>query len=286
MIVYFNNQLLEMSKVLASPFDRGFLFADGVYESIRTYSGKLFKYHEHLERLKRSLGEIRIKFERFEELEKIIYQLAELNNLTGKDFLVYIQITRGVSFPRKHSFPSPDEQPTIFISVSKLDENTADQQKGVKVILHEDLRWLRCDIKSVSLLPAILANQKAIESNAVEAVLHRKDLITEGSHTNFFGIIKGKVVTAPKSNLILAGITREVVISLCKKLKIKLEEEFIKLNELKNCEEFFITSTTKEIYPVVQIDDRIIGSGKPGNITKKLQSAFKELVAEIKNNER
>ena len=279
MIVYFNNQLLEWSKVQISPFDRGFLFADGVYETIRTYNGKLFKIDEHLKRLKKSLNEIQIKYEGIAGLEKIIYQLAELNNLTGKDFLVYIQITRGVSFPRKHSFPSPDEQPTIFISVSKLDENTADQQNGVRVILHEDLRWLRCDIKSVSLLPAILANQKAVESKAVEAVLFRNDLITEGSHTNFFGIIKGKVVTAPKSNLILAGITREVVISLCKKLKIKVEEEFIKLNELKKFEEFFITSTTKEVYPVVQIDDRIIGSGKPGIITKKLQAAFKELTA-------
>ena len=279
MIVYFNNQLLELSKVQISPFDRGFLFADGVYETIRTYNGKLFKIDEHLKRLKKSLNEIQIKYEEIAGLEKIIYQLAELNNLTEKDFLVYIQITRGISYPRKHSFPSPDEQPTIFISVSKLDENTADQQKGVKVILHEDLRWLRCDIKSVSLLPAVLANQKAIESKAVEAVLFRNDLITEGSHTNFFGIIKGKVVTAPKSNLILAGITRDIVISLCKKLKIKVEEEFIKLNELKKYEEFFITSTTKEVYPVVKIDDRIIGSGKPGVITKKLQAAFKELTA-------
>jgi len=286
MIVYFNNKLIELDKVQISPFDRGFLFADGVYESIRTYSGKLFKFDEHLNRLKRSLSEIRITFNKLDELEKIIYQLAEINNLTGKDFLVYIQITRGVSFPRKHSFPSPDEQPTIFISVSKLDENTAKQQKGVKVILLEDLRWLRCDIKSVSLLPAVLANQKAIESNAVEAVLYRKDLITEGSHTNFFGIDNGKVVTAPKSNLILSGITREIVIGLCKKLKIKVEEEFIKLNELNKYEEFFITSTTKEIFPVVRVDDRIVGSGKPGDITKKLQAAFKELTESAKNNER
>jgi D-alanine transaminase len=279
MIVYFNNQLLELSKVQISSFDRGFLFADGVYETMRTYNGELFKIDEHLKRLKKSLNEIQIKYEGITGLEKIIYQLAEVNNLTGKDFLVYIQITRGVSYPRKHSFPSPDEQPTIFISVSKLDENTADQQNGVKIILLEDLRWLRCDIKSVSLLPAVLANQKAIESNAVEAVLHRNDLITEGSHTNFFGIINGKVVTAPKSNLILAGITRDIVVDMCKKLKIKLEEEFIKLNELKNYQEFFITSTTKEVYPVVQIDDRVIGSGKPGVITIKLQAAFKELTA-------
>jgi len=279
MIVYFNNQLLELSKVQISPFDRGFLFADGVYETIRTYNGKLFKIDAHLKRLKKSLNEIQIKYEGIAGLEKIIYQLAEVNNLTGKDFLVYIQITRGVSFPRKHSFPSLDEQPTIFISVSKLDENTVDQQKGVKVILHEDLRWLRCDIKSVSLLPAVLANQKAIESKAAEAILCRNDLITEGSHTNIFGINEGKVVTAPKSNLILAGITRDIVIDLCIKLKIKVEEEFIKLNELTKYEEFFITSTTKEIYPVVQIDERIIGSGKPGVITKNLQNAFKEFTA-------
>ena len=286
MIIFLNGNILPIEDARISPSDRGFLFADGVYESIRTYSGKLFKFDEHLNRLKRSLSEIRIKFEKLDELEKIISQLAEINNLTAKDFLVYIQITRGVSYPRKHSFPSAKEQPTIFISVSKLDENTAKQQKGVKVILLEDLRWLRCDIKSVSLLPAVLANQKAIESNAVEAVLYRKDLITEGSHTNFFGIDNGKVVTAPKSNLILSGITREIVIGLCKKLKIKVEEEFIKLNELNKYEEFFITSTTKEIFPVVRVDDRIVGSGKPGDITKKLQAAFKELTESAKNNER
>lgn len=279
MIVYFNNKLLELSKVKISPFDRGFLFADGVYESIRTYRGKLFKYDEHIKRLQRSLSEIRIKFDKLDELEKIIYQLAEINNLAGKDFLVYIQVTRGISFPRKHSFPSSYEQPTIFISVSKLEEVPSDQKNGIKVILLEDLRWLRCDIKSVSLLPAVLANQKASELNAAEAVLYRKDIITEGSHTNFFGTRNGEVVTAPKSNLILAGITRDVVIGLCEKLKINLKEEFIKLNELNNYEEFFITSTTKEIFPAVQIDDQIVWDGKPGKITKKLLSAFKELVA-------
>jgi D-alanine transaminase len=285
MRVYFNNQLLELNKVKVSPFDRGFLFADGVYESIRAYKGIPFKYDEHLNRLKRSLTEIRLKCDVINSFKKIILQLAEINYLEGKDFSVYIQITRGVSFPRKHSFSSEDEEPTVFISISGIEDNLSSQQNGVKVILREDLRWLRCDIKSVSLLPAVLANQSAVESGAVESILYREDFITEGTHTNFFGVVNGNVVTAPQSNFILAGITRKVVLDLCKELNIKTEEKFIKINELNSFDEFFITSTTKEIFPVVQIDDACIGNGKPGKITIQLLKAFKELSSVSKNDE-
>jgi D-alanine transaminase len=276
MIVYLDKNYLSVKDTHISPFDRGFLFADGVYESIRTYNKKLFRYVDHLERLKRSLAELKIDFADFDSIDKIIYNLVEKNRIKN-EFLVYLQITRGSAFPRTHKFPIIKTNPTIFISVNDLQSKNNQLNKGIKVILQEDLRWLRCDIKSTSLLPVVLANQKAFEAGAEEAILLRNDLITEGTHTNFFAVKDDTVFTAPLSNLILDGITRKVVLELCYQLKIKVKEEHICKNELKNYNEFFITSTTKEITPIVQIDEWEINAGVSGGVTKKLQSAFTEL---------
>jgi len=276
MIVYLNKNYSFIEDTCISPLDRGFLFSDGVYESIRTYNRKLFRYDDHFERLKRSLAELKIDFDDFDSIEKIIYALIEKNEIKN-EALVYLQITRGSAFPRTHKFPIIKTNPTIFISVNDLESKKDKPNKCIKVILHEDLRWLRCDIKSTSLLPVVLANQKAFEAGAEEAILVRNDLITEGTHTNFFAVKDYTVFTAPLSNLILDGITRKVVLELCNQLKIKVKEEHICKNELKNYNEFFITSTTKEITPIVQIDDWEINAGKSGGVTQKLQSAFTEL---------
>lgn len=276
MIVYLNKNYSSIKDACISPLDRSFLFADGVYESIRTYNRKLFRYRDHLERLKRSLAELKIDYFDFDSIEKIIYSVIEKNKIK-KDALVYLQITRGSAFPRMHKFPKSKTEPTVFISATDLRSGKSELNKGIKVILQEDLRWLRCDIKSTSLLPVVLANQKAFEAGAAEAILVRNGLITEGTHTNFFAVKGDTVFTAPLSNLILDGITRKVVIELCNRLKIKLKEKHIRKDELKNYEEFFITSTTKEITRIVQIDDWEINNGKSGTVTIKLQSAFNEL---------
>jgi D-alanine transaminase len=276
MIVYLNNNYISTEDASVSPFDRGFLFADGVYESIRTYNKKLFQYHDHLERLKRSLTEIKINFDDFNSIEKVIYALIEKNKIKN-EALVYLHITRGFYIPRQHKFPNANTDPTVFIFTTDLRLKKNTPINGIKVILQEDLRWLRCDIKSTSLLPVVLANQKAFEVDAEEAILVRNGLITEGTHTNFFAVKEDTVFTAPLSNLILDGITRKVVLELCHQLKIKVNEEHIHKNELKNYNEFFITSTTKEITPVVQIDDWKINSKRSYAISKKLQSAFNEL---------
>jgi D-alanine transaminase len=275
MIVYFNNDFKLYSEVNLSPFDRGFLFADGVYESIRTYNKKLFRYNDHLDRLKRSLKEIRIDFKGIDLIENIIYELMIKNDIED-EALAYLQITRGSAIPRTHSFPVEKISPTIFISVQNLRENTKEQTKGVKVILQEDVRWLRCDIKSTSLLPVILASQKASEENASEAILVRDGLITEGTHTNFFAVKNETVFTAPSSRLILDGITRKVVLEFCNKFKIDYQEKFINKDDLKSYDEFFITSTTKEITPVIKIDYWFVKEEQPGKITKSLQSLFKK----------
>ena len=276
MLVFLNNRILSLDEANISPFDRGFLFADGVYESIRTYNKKLFRYKDHLERLKRSLKETRIDFKKFDSLENIIYDLIKKNKIDG-EILVYLQISRGTAIPRTHSFPKENIPPTLFISVKEFTEDIEEQDKGVKVILQEDIRWLRCDIKSTSLLPVVLANQKAIEENAVEAILVRDGLITEGTHTNFFAVKDETVFTAPKSRLILEGITRKIVLGFCEKFKINYREEFINKDELKNYNEFFITSTTKEITPVTSIDYWSINQGEPGKITKSLKAVFNKI---------
>jgi D-alanine transaminase len=276
MICYFNGQFNDINETNLSPFDRGFLFADGVYESIRTYNGKLFRYEDHLDRLKRSLKEIKILYDDFNSLEKIIYDIINKNNIEGES-LVYLQITRGSAIPRTHHFPSEKTDPTIFISVKELIENLDEQKNGVKVIFQEDIRWLRCDIKSTSLLPVVLASQKAKEENAVEAILVRDGVITEGTHTNFFAVKDETVYTAPKSRLILEGITRKVVLEFCQKFKMEYREEFINKDDLTNFTEFFITSTTKEVTPVIEIDYWKINQGEPGKITKSLQAVFKKV---------
>ncbi|MEJ2193236.1 MAG: D-amino-acid transaminase [Ignavibacteriaceae bacterium] len=277
MIVYLNNEFLQLEKAKISPFDRGFLFADGVYESIRTYNGKLFKYEDHLNRLRRSLNEIRLFFNETEKIEKIIYELIKKNNIEA-EALIYLQITRGISFPRIHGFQKDDVNPTVFISAASFDVNNREQNEGIKVSLQDDIRWQRCDIKSVSLLPIVLANQNAIDAGGMEAILIREGVITEGSHTNFFAIKDETVFTAPESNLILSGITRIIVLELCNQLEIEVKEEFIKKDELKTFTEFFITSTTKEITPVINVNDWIVGNGKPGELTLKLKKAFDYLV--------
>ena len=277
MICFYNGQFLELSEIKISPFDRGFLFADGVYESIRTYNKKLFRYEDHLARLRRSLKETRIEFKEINALENIIYELMIKNDIED-EAVAYLQITRGSAIPRTHSFPQEKISPSIFISVQNLKENLEEQTRGVKVILQEDVRWLRCDIKSISLLPVVLASQIANEENAAEAILVRDGLITEGTHTNFFAIKNETVYTAPKSRLILEGITRKVVLEFCDKFKIDFREEFIEKDELKSFDEFFITSTTKEITPVTEIDYWKINQGNPGKITMSLQSLFKKIV--------
>lgn len=272
MIVYFNGNFVSHEDVKVSPFDRAFLFADGVYEALRTYNGKLFRLDDHLKRLKYSLQEINLSFNEFSSIENICRKLADINGIQT-DYSIYLQISRGISFPRTHYY-NDNISPNVFAFVKPISNNSKEINNGVNVILEKDLRWLRCDIKSTSLLPAVMANQKAIKRGAFEAILHRDNFITEGSHTNFFGVKNNKLFTAPLSHYILDGVTRKVILELCKENNIDVVEEYIKVEELKNFEEFFITGTTTEVTPVVQIDKWIINNGKPGFLTKKIQDLF------------
>jgi D-alanine transaminase len=282
---YFNGEIKRGGEISISPFDRGFQFADGIYETLRWDSGKLFKLDAHVKRLERSLREIKINFSRrdgfpkgFNDLESIISELVRVNNFPEPTLLVYLQITRGAFYPRQHFFPPKDIQPTVFVSVTPMGRNTKALNEGVKVILEEDIRWTRCDIKSISLLPNILARQKAVEKNAAEAVFVRDGYITEGTHTNFLGVKNGRLHTAPLSGFILAGVTREVVIDICRKENIPVVEEPIAQNELNSYDEFMITGTISEVTPVVQIDEMKVRDGKPGKITLEIQGILTRMM--------
>jgi len=269
MIVYFNGQFSELDDVRVSPFDRGFLYADGIYEVIRTYYGRLFRYADHLERFKASLEAIKINYAETDLLESNIYKLFELNKFENPNISVYIQVTRGVSYPRRHYFPTGNVSPTVFISASTIENDKHVITNGIKAILEEDTRWTRCNIKSISLLPAILANQHAVEEGAGEAIMIRDGYLMEGSHTNFWGVKNGELWTAPLSNLILPGVTRTVIIEVCRKAGIPVIEQAIDKNSLDDFDEFFVTGTTTEVKPVTQIGNKIIGRGKPGELPVK-----------------
>ena len=272
MIVYFNDKYIPHDEVKISPFDRAFLFADGVYEALRTYNNKLFRLQDHLERLKYSLSQLEIPYNDFHKIENISAKLAEINNIKS-EYSVYLQISRGVSYPRTHHYEY-NLTPNVFAFAKPIKDNSKEKNTGVKVILEKDIRWLRCDIKSTSLLPSVMANQNAIQNNAFEAILFRDDFINEGSHTNFFAVKNNKIYTAPLSNYILNGVTRKVVLELCKENKIDFCEEYIKVNNIKDYDEFFITGTTTEVTPVIQIDDWTVGNGMSGSITLKIQKLF------------
>jgi D-alanine transaminase len=274
MIAYLNGNFIPEEKILISPFDRGFLFGDGIYEVVRSYNGKFFMMKDHLKRLERNLKEVRIDFTEITELEKISYELIKKNPGESKsDCSLYIQITRGISLPRKHTFPQ-ENSPTVFISLTPIKNSKNESEKGVKVLLWEDFRWSRCDIKSVGLLPGVLASQNAVEHGALETVWYRNNFICEGSHTNFFAVKKGIVVTPPLSKFILPGITRKAVLSICRMNNIPVKEEEILKEDLKEYDEFFLTGTLTEIKPVVQIDEMAVGNGRPGEVTRRIMDEF------------
>ena len=271
-IVYLNGKFVNENEAGLSPNDRGFIFADGVYEVTKYYNGIPFRFNDHIERLKRSLNELRISFNQLDELSDISQQLLEKNDLQNEHAGVYWQITRGAN-KRVHHFPQ-GITPTFYAFAYSMPSDLEKQQKGINVILREDIRWKRCDIKSVSLLPNTMLYNEAVENGAGECILFRDGYITEATHSSVIAVKNGTVVTRPLSNLILPGITRKVVLELCAENQIPVEERLFTEDELFNMDELFICGTGSEITPVITVDGNRIGKGEPGEITKKLQQLF------------
>jgi D-alanine transaminase len=265
---------LRRPAVRISPNDRGFTHADAVYEVIRAYSGRLFHAADHLARLRRSLAVTRIVLPDFDSLERVCADLLRRNRLTGADATVYIQVTRGVS-PRMGG-PSP-ASPTVYVETSVLAWKPG-LGRGVSAVTVPDIRWGRCDVKAVGLLPNVLARMQAADRGAYEAVFVRDGLVTEGTHTNVFGVKQGIVFTHPADNRILAGITRQVVLELCRDLGIRVRQTALRASALTRLDELFLACTTGEVIPVLKVDETRIAAGRPGPVTRRLRTAFRRHV--------
>jgi D-alanine transaminase len=277
-IVYVNGSFVPRAEARVSVEDRGFVFGDGVYEVLRVINGRPFAARFHNQRLEKSLDGIRIALKgddspsRFVDIAK---QLLKENNLLEGEATIYMQVTRGAT-TRAHNFPPPDTAPTIYISVARFTPYADLAESGAAAITHPDLRWGRCDLKTLNLLPNVLASQIAKERGTFEAMLIRDGVVTEGTKTNFFGVVNGSLRTHPCDSHILPGITRSVLRDLARTVKIELDETPIKASEIPKLTELFLTGTTTDVMPVVKLDDKAVGKGKPGELTRKLQRVLAE----------
>lgn len=268
-----NGKIVPRSDAVMDIDDRGYQFGDGVYEVIRLYRGEPFLMKPHMDRLRRSANEIGMRFSE-EDTERLQQQLLEVAMKEGvSDGILYVQMTRGV-YPRAQIFP-PSQIPYEITGYAKaIKRPDKEMKEGIALHLLPDVRWLRCDIKSLNLLPNIMARQEATQRGCAEALQHRDGVVTEGAFSNVFIVMQGRVQTHPTGNRILGGITREHVIRLCHSAGYPVIEEAFSIETLFASEEVFITSTTSEVMPVTTISGKPIGVGSPGPIVRDLQSRY------------
>jgi len=276
-MIWLNGEVLSLAEARIGVEDRGFQFADGVYEVVRIYNGKLFTLSEHLDRLARSCEGIRLSAPLSKvDLTREIGRFVEKSPV--REGMIYLQITRGAA-PRNHIFA--DSKPTVLFYARPLPAVApAGTGEGLKLISQNDERWQRCWIKSIALLPNVLAKNAAVAAGCDEAVFVEKGIVTECSASNFFAVAGGKVLTHPVGPKVLPGITRLVLMDLCKQLDIPFVERAISEAECLAADEVFITSTTREIAWVMKWNDRVIGGGACGPITKKIHGVYQKFVAE------
>jgi D-alanine transaminase len=273
-IAFLNGRFMPLQDAQVSVEDRGYQFADGVYEVIRTYGGAPFQEAAHLQRLERSAAAIGLAMpfpvQRWHE------HIVEGLRLAGfPECKVYLQVTRGVA-PRDHAFPAATP-PTAVMTIREMHPLDPDlRTRGVGVIVTDDLRWGRCDIKSINLLPNVMARQRAREADAFEVIFTRDGWVTEGAVSNVMFVQDGVLLTPREGERILSGITRTVVLCLARKGGIPVEERNVSLKELRAAQEIFLTGTTVEVLPVVRCDGLPVGSGKPGEVTSRVYNLFRE----------
>lgn len=275
-IAFLNGRFTPLDDAKVSIEDRGFQFGDGVYEVIRTYKGRPFQLDAHLSRLDQSARalDLRQPYSHREWSQQI---LEGIRRAAYSEAKVYIQLTRGVA-PRDHAY-AVDLSPTVVMTVRELHPlSFSVQAAGVSAMTVEDIRWGRCDIKSINLLANVLARQQAKRKQMFESILVRDGVVTEGAVSNVMVVRGGVVITAPEGPRILSGVTRAVVIEIARRSGLEVQEHYIPLHELYNAEEVFLTGTTVEVLGVTQIDGKIIGGGKPGVVTTRLAGLFAEQV--------
>jgi D-alanine transaminase len=277
-IVYLNGEYLPLEGARVSVEDRGFLFADGIYEVVRFYGGRPFRLGAHLRRLQHSSRETRLPLHGgVAELPRIIERVRSENDL--HDGEIYVECTRGAAHPRGHPFPA-QPAPTLLVMPVPIHALPSDAHtRGLSAVTAPDIRWRHCDVKSIMLLPNVMAKQQARDQGAFEAVFVRDGVVTEGASTNVFAVINGVLRTHPADQDILAGISRQVVLELATELGLEAREDPFTLDQLHAAEEAFLTSTTVEVLPISQVDQLPIGDGCPGPRTIHLWQAFQETTA-------
>ncbi|MCR8643940.1 D-amino-acid transaminase [Paenibacillus sp. N1-5-1-14] len=271
-MMYYRDQFMPESDVRISPDDRGYYFGDGIYEVFRIYNGQLFEKELHYKRLIRTAEQVRIELPYpIEEINSILEQLVrETNTMLGT---LYVQITRGEA-PRIHPFPDKSTKPVMMAYCRDADRPLAAMENGITAVTADDIRWLRCDLKTLNLLGNVMLKQSALDKGADEVILHRNGTVTECSASNVMMVKNNKVFTHPADNLILHGVTRAVVLKLAAQTGIEFAERAFQVHDLYNADEVFSTGTTGEVMPIVQVDKRTIGDGVSGPITRKLQMLF------------
>lgn len=281
-IIYLNGDFVPEQQAKISVLDRGFLFADGVYEVIPVYHGKVLFLDEHLARLKQSLANVHIKYEiDNSEWQKICDQLIEHN---GSDRPIYLQITRGQDSNRIHKYPEYLKPTVVALSQTPIALGSSLDSKDINVVTMQDVRWKLCHIKSISLLGNILLNQQASEQGAVEALLiNNEGFIKEGSTSNFFIVKNNTIITPALNHEILPGITRKIVLDICKQHDIKFVEQEVSVEDLYNADEVWLTSSTREIRPVASVDGRLISDGKPGAVWQRVAKLYIDYINNVCN---
>lgn len=274
---FIDGRFMPLAEAKVPVEDRGYQFADGVYEVIRTYRGVPFQVEAHLSRLERSAKAIGLSLP-FSTSEWSAYVREGIHLAGHVECKVYIQLTRGVA-PRDHSFPT-NTPPTAVMTVREMTELAPGlRAAGVDVITVDDLRWRRCDVKSINLLPNVMARQQAREAGAFEAIFVRNGEVSEGAVSNVMAVRSGILVTPASGPWILSGVTRAVVLELARKEGIPVEERTLSADELRSSDEIFLTGTTVEVLPVVRVDQASVGSARPGEIANLLSARFRGLVS-------
>lgn len=271
-IVYLNGSFLPLHEAHVSVLDRGFLFGDGVYEVIPVYGGRAFRLEHHLARLDHSLQGVRLG-NPFDHAQWSDVLTALIRHNGGGDQSLYLQVTRGVAPRRDHAFPAR-VQPTVFAMSTPLSEPGAAVQNGITAVTVDDIRWRHCNIKAITLLPNVLMRQQAIDAGATEAILLRDGHATEGSASNVFIVRDGVVITPPKSTLLLPGITRDLTVELCHANGIPCREADISEADLRSADEVWVTSSTREVVAVTQLDGQPIGDGRPGPLWQRISTLY------------
>jgi D-alanine transaminase len=271
--VYLNGRYVPEAEALIPANDRGFIFGDGIYEVVRAIEGRLFAWEGHAERLANGLAGLRIEAGALASsvtLRAVCDRLLAANALTTGEATIYLQVTRGAA-KRMHAFPPPGTVPTVYAVASRFVPDRAMRANGATAITYPDLRWARCDLKTVNLLGPVLARQAAA---SYEAILHRDGFVTEGAATTVFVVHGGVLRTTPLSTAVLPSITRTVVRSCAASLGIPVREETTALTALPSVDELMVVGTTTDVQPIVALDGRPVGDGRPGPVTMRLQQAF------------